>query len=340
MYDRLALCIVLSGCGFQSQAAGDTPGSDAPSGDAPSGDAPGGGSDSGSGSGSGSGGQTDCFQHWFDGGPSLVLSQPQELTTLSSSGDDRDPWISADGLRMYFARNPGSHGGNDIYFASRTTTTQDFSNLTALDNLNTDDEETRASLSSDEKLLIFSGDHNTSDGRRHLFVTTRDPQGFPSPPGGVQHVVTAVNTNNVNDLDPFLTNDGLKLYLAPVADPPAVQQIAVATRTAADQDFMSSTLVAVINSPSGEADPAVSRDDRIIVFSSHRPAGAGHAATNLWYATRQKSKDNFSAPQLIPTVNSDQEDGDPMLSDDGCDLYFSSTRSGGKYHLFHANVVK
>ena len=29
-----------------------------------------------------------------------------------------------------------------------------------------------------------------------------------------------------------------------------------------------------------------------------------------------------------------------MLSDDGCELYFASTRNGGKYHLFHAKVTK
>jgi hypothetical protein len=29
-----------------------------------------------------------------------------------------------------------------------------------------------------------------------------------------------------------------------------------------------------------------------------------------------------------------------MLSDDGCELYFASTRNGGKYHLFHAELTK
>jgi len=29
-----------------------------------------------------------------------------------------------------------------------------------------------------------------------------------------------------------------------------------------------------------------------------------------------------------------------VLSPDGCDLYFASTRRGGKFHLFHAQVTK
>jgi hypothetical protein len=28
-----------------------------------------------------------------------------------------------------------------------------------------------------------------------------------------------------------------------------------------------------------------------------------------------------------------------MLSSDGCELYFASTRTGGKHHLFRARVV-
>jgi Tol biopolymer transport system component len=341
MWFRRALCVVFCGCGFQSRP-GNAPGDDAPGGDAPGSDASvdAGGKDAGDGPPAG----TDCFQRWFDGAPSLALSGPQEITALSGTTEDRDPWISTDGLRLYFARNPGSHGRNDIYLASRSTTTGlNFGNLDRLDNLNTDDEETRASLSGDEKLLVFSGDHDTSDGRRHVFVTSRDAMqhSFPSPAANEQHVVAGVNTSNVNDLDPFITTNGMRLYLAPAGDPPAVQQITMASRSAADQDFGSSDPVPVINSPDGEADPALSADERIIVFSSHRASGVGGIdATNLWYATRPNAMASFTAPRLIPAVNGGAEDGDPMLSNDGCELYFASTRNGGKYHVFHAQVTK
>src|SRR5262249_55138908 len=42
---------------------------------------------------------------------------------------------------------------------------------------------------------------------------------------------------------------------------------------------------------------------------------------------------------LIPTVNSDQDEGDPVLSADGCELYFASRPIGGTYHLFRTQVV-
>jgi Tol biopolymer transport system component len=323
--------VVLGGCGFQSRTAvGDASGGDAPGSDAP-----------GSGSDSGSGGQPDCFQRWFDGGPSLVLSSPQELTALSSGGNDRDPWVSVDGKRLYFGRDPGAQGKGDIYLATRSSTADAFASPQLQVALDTSDDEGRASLTGDESMLIFSGNHNTTGNRFQLFVSKRDTTGkFPSPSGPDQVLVASINTDTANYFDPFLTNNGLKLYLAPDPDGGAMQQIAVATRADITQNFMAWTPVPGINSTGGDADPAVSRDDRIIVFTSRRSAGAGLGATNLWYATRQKATDDFSAPRLIPTVNGDQDDGDPVLGDDGCDLYFASTRNGGRHHLFHASVTR
>lgn len=291
-------------------------------------------------SGSDSGGATDCLQHWIDGGPGLALSAPQEINTMPGSANDRDPWISADGLRMYFDRNPGMQGKNDIYFASRPSFEQDFAKPSLMANLDTQDNEERASLNGDETLLIFSGDHNTPGGNFQLVVSKLDTtNSFPSPPGPDQALVAGININNNDYFDPFLTRDGLKLYLAPSLGG-APQQISVTTRSATDQNFPASTSVPVINSGSGDANPSVSTDDRIIVFSSHRPAGGGLGGANLWYATRQRPTDDFTAPTLIPTVNGNMEDDDPVLSADGCDLYFSSTRNGGKYHLFHASVTR
>jgi hypothetical protein len=331
VWGRIAVCVVLGGCGFQSRAgvAGDLP----PDGDPPGGDAPGAGSDGGS------SGQADCFQRWFDGAPGLALSQLAELTALASAGDDRDPWISGDGLQLYFVRTPGPHGGGDIMLASRGSTAVEFPAAAAYDNLDTGDDESRASLSGDGKLMVFSGNHGTSNSRFQLIVSRRDDptQPFPSPSIPDQALVASVNTAGDDYYDPFVSRDGLRLYLAPVLG--GSQQIRMAVRTAADRNFGLPALLAMINSGGADADPALSLDERILVFTTRRPAGAGLGATNLWYSTRSSATADFAPPKLIPSVNSDQDDGDPMLSADGCELYFASTRAGGKHHLFHARVM-
>jgi Tol biopolymer transport system component len=338
MWPRLAIVVVLSGCGFQSQAEG----SNAPGGDAPGSDASGHDASGNDASSDGSDGSSDCFQHWLDGSVDIKASTVKELTNLSSSGVDRDPWISADGLLLYFARNPGGHGKSDIYVAKRTSVSQDFANPATLDNLDTGDDEGRASVSGDDLILVFSGNHNVPNGKFQIITSTRGDVGkpFASPTVEEQALVASVNIASDDYFDPFLTRDGLKLYFTgdPNGAAPPAPKIMMATR-AAGQNFMAATPAPAINSGIGESDPALSRDERIIVFTSQRPAG-GSGGTNLWYATRQNATADFSAPRLIPAVNGDAEDGDPMLSDDGCELYFASNRSGNTYHLFHAQVTK
>jgi hypothetical protein len=287
----------------------------------------------------GSVGQTGCFQRWFDGAPSLALSAPTELTALASAGDDRDPWLSADGLRLFFNRNPGPHGANDILQATRGSTGVDFTTAGAIDNLDTSNDELRPALSGDEKLVVFSSNRNTASNFQLFAVQRSDPTApFPTPSPAGQALLASVNTADDSYYDPFLSRDGLRLYLAPILTG-SPQQIRLATRAATDKNFGPSLAVPVINSGMTDADPALSLDERVIVFSSRRPAGAGLGATNLWYATRPSAATDFGLPQLVPSVNSDLDDGDPVLSADGCEVYFASTRAGGKYHLFHARVM-
>ncbi len=294
-----------------------------------------GGSPDGPPDGSG-GGSDDCFGHWRDG--SLVISEPQELATLSTGGNDRDPWISADRRTLYFASN--RFGTTDIFWASRLSPTEPFGPPDPLVNLSrTDTEDDRVSLSADEKTLVMASDRG-SMGKVQIYVTLRPDKniGFGSPN---QDHLDRVNAGNADNFDPFLSGDGRTLYLAPNPNGPAPQQIMVATRPDANSDFTSPMVVPRINSTTANtADPALSPDQRIIVFSSNRPGEPG--GIDLWYATRADADHDFDAPVRIPTVNSPDADADPMLSVDGCELYFASTRGGddSDYDLYVARIAR
>jgi Tol biopolymer transport system component len=324
--------VVLGACGFRSQAGGpDAPGGGSDAG--PPGDGPGGGPGDGSGTGDGSSGATDCLARWTMGPPAIAAVD--ELTGLSTTADDRDPWISSNGLRLYFSREPGTHGKTDVFLASRGAAADAFTSAAQLDNLSTPDHEDRPALTTDENTLVLSSDHGTSGGRFEIFITTRsrmtDPFGSPS-----QDHLDMVNSSNDDKQDPFLSADGKTLYLAP--DPSGAAQPRIVSWTrAANGDF--ETPKVVVDSGSGDADPAVTPDERILVFSSRRPGGAGQF--DLWYATRGNKTDSFGGASRIPMVNSTGDDVDPVLGADGCDLYFSSNRDpGGTFHLFHARVMK
>jgi hypothetical protein len=317
---RLALCAVLGGCGFHSQAG-------APS-DADSGDAASRGSDADDGSVA----MTDCLQVWRDHAVRITSASVHEIAELSSTGDDRNPWISDDGLRMYFSRDVGLASRSDIYLASRASRALPFlSPGVAIPNLNSDGREGRPSLTADEAILALSTDR---DGQLDIHMTTRLTGGL-----GVPEATRAAQVNGIGSqrIDPFLSADGLRLYLASNTGPGGKLQLWIATRTAIGDDFAAPALVPGINDNAlNQTDPALSRDERILVYSAFPNSETG----DLRYATRSTATGSFGSPLEIPGVNTDANEFDPVLGADGCELYFASTRRDAKFHLFRAEVTR
>lgn len=148
-----------------------------------------------------------------------------------------------------------------------------------------------------------------------------------------------MNSFGNDRFDPFLNGDATRLYLAPVTG--ERQRLAVAVRDSVAADFGTPTEIDVDPQPDrDDSDPAVSIDERILVFSSRR-TGGGAGGSNLWYATRADARSAFGPPSVIPGVNSEMDDGDPMLSADGCELLFASTRreGGATYRLYSVSIA-
>ncbi|HVP13421.1 MAG TPA: PEP-CTERM sorting domain-containing protein [Phycisphaerae bacterium] len=72
------------------------------------------------------------------------------------------------------------------------------------------------------------------------------------------------------------------------------------------------------------------------VLSSNRPGGDGNF--DLWWTTRASPSDPWTTPTHIPNVNSSAYDAEAALSDDGFQLIFTSSRSGGvgQFDLYSA----
>ncbi|MBC7977316.1 MAG: PD40 domain-containing protein [Myxococcales bacterium] len=326
VWRELLTCVVLCGCGFRSNAAPGDSGSGDPI-DAVAEDAP--VADDATDTPAAS-----CWDHWL--AHDVFLEPPVELTQLSSNGQDRDPWISQDGLELYFAREPGMQGMSDVYFATRTSTAQPFANATEVTNLSSDMQDSRVSLTEDGLTLVMSSNRQ---GGAQIYLITRTSRavGF-GPPG--QDGLSKVNGpgNSRDNYDPFLTADGGKLYLAPDPNGNEPQHIWVSSFDRDADEFLPPVKVPGINAadPGADADPALSLDERVIVFTSDRTGGEGSG--DLYYATRAAPTQPFSAPASMPNLNLSGGDGDPMLSADGCELYFASTRTGGDYDLYVSRV--
>jgi hypothetical protein len=325
---RLALCAAFAGCGFRSSAV---PGDAQPGSDARDAmlvvDAPGAAIDAPPGA-------ADCLRHWEDG--TLQISSVEKLDRVLTSSEDRDPWVSPNGKILYFASD--RLGTNDIFRSTRDDVSQPFDNAIRLDNLSTTtNNEDGASITADQTLLVLSRDSGPS-GKAQILLTVPAvaPNDFPSPD---TRLIGNVNENSADQRDPFLTADGLRLYLTVDPQGAALPRIEVAARTDRNAEFSSPQPVPGINDLSINADPAVSVGELVLLFSSTRSGGSG--LSDLWYARRQDANDPFGPPAPIPTVNSLAFENDPMLSADGCELYFSSTRGAGLDHdLYVAHVVR
>lgn len=302
---RLGLCVVLVGCGFQSSRA--------PEGDAPP------ASDGAQGGDAPDGAGPNCLAQWRDG--PLKLSTPQKLSTLTGAGDDRDPWISADGRTLYFTSN--RNGIQEIFRATRMSPSEPFGPPERLVNLTVSNkDQEHAALTADERTLVLASNRNAS-GKFELFITLRPDTmtEFGSPN---QDHLAMVNVRNANNQDPFLSSDGRTLYFTQDMDGPMHPRVVFATRLDTSSDFGQPNELGAINRSGGDnADPALALDERVIVFSTNRDGGEG--SLDLWYATRVDALHEFSSPGPIPMVNTGEDDADPMLSADGCQLYFAST---------------
>ncbi len=313
----LVLCVALGGCGFQSTIAPD--GGGQPAGDGGDGSiAPDGG--------------VDCFAQWRSG--TLKLSTPQKLATLTGAGDDRDPWISPDRLTLYFTTNRS--GVREIYRATRLMQTAEFGPPMPLVNLNVSaKDQERAALTGDEKTLMLAS-NRAANGKFQIFVTLRPDTmtEFGSPN---QDRLAMVNAPTADSFDPFLSSDGRTLYFTQDLGGPSHPRIVFATRLDTGADFsMPSELGGINVTGTDTTDPALALDDRAIVFSSNRDGGKG--SIDLWYATREDTLHEFSAPAPIPMVNTGEDDADPMLSTDGCELYFASTFEDD-YNLYVSEIA-
>lgn len=310
MWVRTMSCLMIAACSFQPLKLGG--GSDAAPGDA----------------------ATDCFQAWMDHTVQISSSAVKEISELSIANENsRNPWISADGLRMYFARDQGTTNTLDIYFTHRDSTAMPFGAPVAMTNLNSPDDEGRAWLTPDELTLVLSSDRG-GPTTNILMATRTAGAAFGSPSTGY---LTAVNMVGTERNDPFLSPDGLRLYLSVNAGPGGRFLIMLATRSSTMDDFGTPLQVPGTAFTSNSlGDPALYQGERLLVFS----VIDGTGSADLWYATRASPTEPFGTAAEIPGVNSVDTEFDVVLGADGCDVYFASDRGSSNFHLFQAPITR
>jgi Tol biopolymer transport system component len=261
----------------------------------------------------------------------FTFGEPTNLgSTVNSSVGDNAPYISADGLALYFhSGRPGGQGDSDLWVTTRSTTEQPWTEPVNLGpTVNSSARDQGASISADGLALYFHSARPGGYGDRDLWVTTR-----PTTNDIWTEPVNLGPTVNSSDREgrPCISSDGLSLYFnSPRSGGFGYDDLYVTTRVTVEDEWgPPANLGPTVNAPNNDITPRISADGRLLFFTSYdRPGGSGGA--DLWVATRSTVEDDWDTPvNLGPTVNSSAQEPGLGISTDGRTIYFYSNRPGG-----------
>ncbi|MBI1850352.1 MAG: PD40 domain-containing protein [Planctomycetes bacterium] len=264
----------------------------------------------------------------------LVLLQPRDdarpnffpptpIAELNTPCREKGPWISCDGLRLYFTSDrpecaPTERAMN-IWRASRRSVEDEFGSpeVVMIDGGD-------PSLSADELTLFFV---RVAAGplRRNLdlFVSQR-----PSTDAAFGNPSPVLGPNSpFDEVGPSVSADGRRLYFASNRPGGLGEYDLWCCERASDVDpFGAPRNLVELNSSGEEANPTVAADELSLCFASDRPGSRG---MDLYWASRTAPDDTFDVPVNLVDLNSPRVDKAPALTCDGRLLVFRSTRDGG-----------
>lgn len=197
--------------------------------------------------------------------PEEPWGEPVPLDAVGEGATGKTPWITPDGLQLYFAaaRTDGP-GGNDLWWIARPDRTSPWEAARLIPNVNTGMEEYAPSLSSDGLQLLFTRS-NSAPSTEELWLTRRDSVSaeWQEPES------LSINDPRAKDSDPVFSPDGLEVWwVRGVSN--TDHDLYFATRATAEEAFAMPTPADVLNSTAWEGDPWLSADGREIVFFSNR----------------------------------------------------------------------
>ena len=243
-----------------------------------------------------------------------------QVNTVSNDGC---PILSPDGLSLYMATNrAGGEGGQDIWRATRATTTSPWDAPQPLTGINTADHEYCPTPVRGRGLYFVRQSAAAAPGAGNADVYfAREANG-----GWTDEVALNANINSAGaEWSPSLFEDDagnvVFFFSSNRAGGMGGQDIYYSVNWGPAQPATS------LNTAANDMRPNVRRNGREIVFDSNRPGAAGF---DVYIASRADANAPFDPPEAIAAVNSAGNETRPSLSWDGSILLFGSDRPGGE----------
>ncbi len=222
---------------------------------------------------SGSVGTGDIYVATRDDRGTLFNPAAKVQTISTDTTGESTPYITANGLSLYFQSNrSGSIGGRDIMVATRPTTAAGFTEVGFVSEVNSAQNDHLPWVSADELTLLFVSNRFTPFAQdANIWMATR---GSVDEPFGALVLLPGVNTNEEQGRA-AMADDALTLYFTSESPGATVDlDIWVTTRPDAGSDFGSavnlSDMEAGFNTTADERDVTITQDGTELFFASGR----------------------------------------------------------------------
>ncbi len=244
------------------------------------------------------------------------------VAELNSAADELNVRLSRDERTAYLASNrpDGGIGGVDLYTSVRTFSREPFADP-ILHALSTPADDTHPSLSSDGLSLYFSS--TRAEAGADLYVATRNVTTVPFSSFATR--LSSLSTSPFDDSFPWIAYDELLFASNRAGD----IQLYRAGRDGGGFGVPTPVIEVHENNTVSNC-PVLSVDGTWLYFASTRTAGGAKGESDIWVAHRASADGPFDPPTNVKELNTASSDRPAWLSDDGCRMYLTSTREGGR----------
>ena len=252
----------------------------------------------------------------------LAWTEPVPVTQVNTEYGDRTPFLSYDGLTLYFSRvdTPDFYYAR-IYQAIREDTSAPFTEVTEISSLNYSGGHVHCPWVSPDNLRMYY--HRTeSDSRHRLKVSKRESINDQWPPGtNISELNTLENINN-----PSLTPNELTIVFMSnnVTGGLGKYDLYIATRPDLNSPFGNVRNLTELNTPENDADPFILADELSLYFTSNI-----NGYYQIYKATRGSSEETFGAIEHLSFFDTPEANSRfPSISSDGNTFYFCRELEG------------
>lgn len=252
-------------------------------------------------------------------GPFGAAVAVAELNTIDAA--EEDPALTADQLEIFFVSNRlGGVGGNDIYTATRGSTTEPWGPVSNVAELNTIEGETHPHVAPDGLSMYLSSNRAGGLGAADIYFTSRmartDPWG---PPTRVLELSSATG-----DFSAFPDPSGLILVLA--SNRTGTIDLFLSTRLAVTDAWRGPAAIGTVNTASNDQDGVLADGGKALYFATG--TGAMVSGNELMVSTRPSIDVAFGPATPVSELNTMMNELDPWIADDQRTIYFNSDRAG------------